>query len=174
MELGQQVCLGPDPRCGSCPLARGCVARAAGLQRDLPPLPRAGRQRQITRESVVLIHLQGDAVCLCPHARGLFHGLWTFPRVAPEEAPGSANATGGSPRSQERRASRLLGELRPRTHAYVRTRERLLPRVYAGRAPGGCGCEWVPLAALAGRPMPSAHRRIADELLERLAELTGR
>ena len=134
-------------------------ASALGLQR-VPP--EARRARPVARASVALVLLRGRRTWLCPHGSGLFRGLWTFPRVA------ARGALPPGPRAQ------LLGELSARTHAYTRYRERLLPRVYAvsGRF-GDCEGEWVPLATLALRPMPSAHRRIADELIERLEELGG-
>jgi adenine-specific DNA glycosylase len=42
MELGATVCLPRDPRCGTCPIADLCRARAAGTQSRRPaPAPRA-------------------------------------------------------------------------------------------------------------------------------------
>jgi A/G-specific adenine glycosylase len=147
MELGQRVCTARDPRCGECPLARGCAARAAGLQREIPARARAVAT---ARRSIAMLLLRGDRVLLCPHGGGLFRGLWTFPR-----APADAAA-----------AARPLAELPPRTHSYTRYRERLLPRIYeAGKGDPPCPGEWVPLAEIEERPMPSTHRRIARDLL---------
>ncbi len=164
MELGQRVCVKAAPRCPSCPLAGGCRARARGLERSIPAARAAAA---IPRESVALILLRAAAVHLCAHDRGLFRGLWTFPRLPPSQAEALAASPG--------RRMRLLGELRPRTHAYTRFRERLLPRAYVARtvprsavSPDGCRGEWVALSALERQPMPSAHRRIAEELLSRL------
>lgn len=36
MDLGATVCIPKAPRCGSCPVADGCAARAAGNAADLP------------------------------------------------------------------------------------------------------------------------------------------
>jgi A/G-specific adenine glycosylase len=145
MELGQRVCTVRDPRCGECPLALACAARAAGLQREIPARARAGTT---ARRSIAMLLLRGDRVLLCANPGGLFRGLWTFPRA--QAAP----------------AAHLLAELQPRTHAYTRYRERLLPRIYdAGTGDVPCPGEWVPLAEMEERPMPSAHRRIARDLL---------
>jgi A/G-specific adenine glycosylase len=172
MELGQKVCIKGEPRCGACPLAAGCRARELGREREIPARAAPGAA---ARDSAALILLRAKAVRLCAHSEGLFRGLWTFPRIALAEAEAAATAAGAR--------IRLVGELRPRTHAYTRYRERLFPRVYAvsaeargGRSGGrraedalarlaGCTGEWVPLAALEAKPMPSAHRRIADEVL---------
>ena len=168
MELGQRVCIKGEPRCGSCPLARGCLARSLGLERQIPA---RGHAEATTRQTVALVLLRRGAVRLCSHERGLFHGLWTFPRLPEPQVQALTGAAG--------RRMRLVGELRPRTHTYTRYRERLLPRVYAVTAAAAavtaalesCGGEWVPLSAVGGRPMPSAHRRIAEELLARIDEL---
>ncbi len=178
MELGQKVCIKGEPRCGACPLAAGCRARELGREREIPARATSGAA---ARDSAALILLRAEAVRLCAHAEGLFRGLWTFPRVALAEAEAAAAAPSA--------LIRLVGELQPRTHAYTRYRERLFPLVYA-LSPGGrggrsgarraedalarlAGCtgEWVPLAALDGKPMPSAHRRIADEVLARFSGL---
>ena len=36
MELGATVCLPRDPKCGECPVEKYCMARAAGLEQQLP------------------------------------------------------------------------------------------------------------------------------------------
>ncbi len=120
MELGQRVCVKAEPRCGACPLAAGCRARELGREREIPARATAG---VVARESVALVLLRGDAVRLCAHADGLFRGLWTFPRAALAEAEAAAEAAAAHCGSSR--------ELRPRTHAYTRYRERLFPRVYA-------------------------------------------
>jgi A/G-specific adenine glycosylase len=46
MELGAVVCTPRSPRCGACPLAKACVARACGRQEEIPmPKARAERTR---------------------------------------------------------------------------------------------------------------------------------
>jgi A/G-specific adenine glycosylase len=166
MELGQRVCVRARPLCGSCPVVRSCLARARGLEGRIPG---RGRARAAARESVALILLRGGSVRLCRHDEGLFRGLWTFPRLPRPEAEALAGRAAAG--------MRPLGELRARTHTYTRHRERLLPRVYGVKAlPPGApfapdAGAWVSLAAIERRPMPSAHRRIADELRDRIGEL---
>lgn len=53
MDFGAGVCTPRGPRCGTCPLAEDCVARARGTQAELPVLP-ARRAAVAVRTRVVL------------------------------------------------------------------------------------------------------------------------
>ncbi len=79
MELGATVCTPNAPRCGDCPLRRGCAARKAGAQTEIP----APRKRPAT--------VRVDLHAVLDRNRNGFlmqedRGLWEFPMLT--EPPG--------------------------------------------------------------------------------------
>jgi A/G-specific adenine glycosylase len=78
MELGATVCTPRSPRCASCPLARGCDARARG---DAAALPRRAPRRTPTpvHSVAALVRRRGHALAVRRPARGLLGGLWELP-----------------------------------------------------------------------------------------------
>lgn len=88
MELGATVCTPARPACPSCPLSSLCLARAGGIQADLP---RAAPRRVPTTVPVAFgLVRHEDRVLLVrrPHG-GLLGGLWALPGG---EIPGTADA----------------------------------------------------------------------------------
>ncbi len=90
MELGALVCA-KTPRCGECPVARFCLARANGTT-AIRPVPKA---KPVIRDHVrvAVIVTSGDRVFIRkrpPH--GLWAGLWEFPdgSVGDGEEPSAA------------------------------------------------------------------------------------
>ena len=81
MEVGALVCIpGGAPRCGSCPLAGFCRARAAGSAGALP-VKSPGAARRI-RPRTVLLLVDGATVALRRRPdKGLLAGLWELPGV---------------------------------------------------------------------------------------------
>lgn len=85
MDLGATLCTRSRPGCNACPLKRGCVARAAGTQRQLPtPKPRALRpQRQV---SVLLVQDKQRRVLLERRPdSGIWGGLFSLPELGTDE-----------------------------------------------------------------------------------------
>ncbi len=78
MELGALVCLPRAPRCGECPAAKLCVARA---QNRVDRLPRRGAKRpSIDVSRAVLLVRCGSSVLLRRRgAEELLAGLWDLP-----------------------------------------------------------------------------------------------
>jgi A/G-specific adenine glycosylase len=79
MELGSLVCTPNQPKCGECPVASLCAARAAGLQEKIPP---AGRKTQFIdiTEAAVVVRKRGQVLLRrCPEGQR-WAGLWDFPR----------------------------------------------------------------------------------------------
>ncbi len=80
MELGATTCTKPTPDCRRCPLASGCLAHQAGLERVIPPA-----RRRPPREAALLacaLAERGGALLLQRRpAGGLFGGLWALPAV---------------------------------------------------------------------------------------------
>jgi len=99
MELGATVCTPAAPRCGGCPIAKGCRARAEGLVDAIPAAkPRAPRQELVLVTARVT---RSDGALLVEQRPrgGLWGGLWQPPTVE------SADGAMLSPRA----AARLLG-----------------------------------------------------------------
>ena len=79
MELGATVCTPRAPRCGACPVARFCRARAAGRPEDFPPAaPRPAGVR--LRRAVARVE-RGGRVLMVRRAGALLDGLWEPPGV---------------------------------------------------------------------------------------------
>jgi A/G-specific adenine glycosylase len=141
MELGALVCT-RTPRCGACPVADFCAARAEGLQEVLPA-KKARRRTARLAEPCALITRDGQV--LLEHQSGSrWRGLWKLPAMdrIPETAPD------------------LVLE-------YPFTHHKITLSVYRQRAPRGdrAGCEWHAIAGLADVPLAAAHRRALQRLL---------
>jgi A/G-specific adenine glycosylase len=82
MDLGATVCRRANPRCASCPLARGCAARRAGDPAAYPA-KRARKARPLKRVRMLLIRDGRERVLLVrrPPA-GIWGGLWSLPECA--------------------------------------------------------------------------------------------
>jgi A/G-specific adenine glycosylase len=95
MELGATVCTPAAPDCPACPLARPCVARAAGRQEAIPP-PRARVPTVLLRQRAALIERDGRLLLRRRPATGLMDDLWEVPLL--ETAAGGRVAAGGTVR----------------------------------------------------------------------------
>lgn len=91
MELGSQVCLPREPRCGTCPVATLCLAREQGLQNRIPR-QRAKPTAEAVREAAVVV-CRRNRVLLLRRGPDLarWAGLWDFPRFAFVEHPEAAS-----------------------------------------------------------------------------------
>ncbi len=93
MELGALVCLPVSPRCGECPVAEFCAARAAGTQEERPRPRTRGPVARRAEAVLVLAHRGArGAVRVLLRQRpmqGLLGGMWEFPgiEVSSDEAP---------------------------------------------------------------------------------------
>jgi len=79
MELGALVCVPGRPRCGDCPLAADCAARAAGLQERLPQLPPPARARKVRLAAGLVRRSDGGTLLLRRPEGGLLGGTWELP-----------------------------------------------------------------------------------------------
>jgi A/G-specific adenine glycosylase len=100
MELGALVCTPTAPKCGRCPVATECVARARGLQEAIPQ--RASRPAVTEVHEVALAIRRGPRVLLAqrPPDADRWAGMWEFPH-------GELNVG----ETYEAAADRLLGPL---------------------------------------------------------------
>lgn len=92
MDLGATICTPRSPACGICPWREPCVARAEGVQADLPrKLPKAAKP---TRRGILYLVRRRDGAWLLetrPES-GLLGGMLGFPGTewtveAPQEQP---------------------------------------------------------------------------------------
>lgn len=89
MELGATICVKPTPRCPRCPVAALCRARAAGLERAIPPARRRAPRRRLVL-ACALVERGGRLLLVRRPASGLFGGLWAPPLA--ELRPGASAA----------------------------------------------------------------------------------
>jgi A/G-specific adenine glycosylase len=81
MELGATVCTPRDPRCEACPLAPFCVARASGLERELPVTESKRAVPVVEAVAAVLVDAGGLVLFARRREGGLFGGLWEPPMI---------------------------------------------------------------------------------------------
>lgn len=84
MELGATVCTPRAPRCGSCPVARMCVARHAGETESLPRPKKAARRKTIHHHVVPIVH-RGRVLLTRRADAGLWASMYEAPTVESED-----------------------------------------------------------------------------------------
>lgn len=101
MELGATVCTPKNPRCGDCPLARKCIAKAEGRIAELPV--KAGKTKTRTRHFNYLQIETKDGIYLRKRTgKDIWQGLWELPMVETGKAlglnqrPAIADSTGSN------------------------------------------------------------------------------
>jgi A/G-specific adenine glycosylase len=167
MELGEVVCTPLSPRCGECPVARWCEARARGLQ-DKIPAPRKKRAPvQMKIAAAILRDGRGRTMLVKDpgaHDGILFSHMWQFPAVevsrdAREELAKHLRATLGveDPRLEALAEARHGVTFRNITLLPFLARVERLPRRPRTRV--------LPLVRLAEIPVSSATRKIAEAAL---------
>lgn len=87
MELGATVCTPRRPRCGECPVASSCAARAAGAEEAFPLPKRAAPARDAHHAIVLATDARGRALVERRPERGLWAGMWQPAGLESEEAP---------------------------------------------------------------------------------------
>jgi A/G-specific adenine glycosylase len=163
MDLGATLCLPRRPRCGRCPLAGQCAARAAGKAEDLPR--RSPKPARPTRRAVAFwaIDPHGAVLLRRRPAKGLLGGMMELPSTEWREAAwDQAEVLAQAPLAA--RWAELPGVVR---HTF--THFHLEARVWAARAgPEAVPAEgrWVALDDLGGEALPSVMRKIVRHALE--------
>jgi len=138
MELGATVCRPRAPRCGACPLAPWCAARAAGAPERYPP-PRRVRPPERVRWAAAVIRDGAGRWLLAPvTGLGVLEGLWLPPIAAVD---------GGGPEAAALRAARCGGTaarpLPPVRHAITHRRIEVTPVVLEGCRAAPEGWRWA-------------------------------
>jgi A/G-specific adenine glycosylase len=185
MELGATVCLPKRPRCGLCPLAGDCRARAAGRAEALPR--RAPKRARPTRRGVAFWLTRPDGAVLLRRRpeSGLLGGMMEVPSTPWRGAAWNAEAARGhAPCAADWRA--LPGRV---THVF--THFRLELEVWAAAVDGadadgadgggadGDGAEsetagrWILPGDLAAAALPTVMRKVARHAVEATAASEG-
>jgi A/G-specific adenine glycosylase len=162
MELGQTICTPRKPRCGDCPLASACRARASGRQSELPRLPRrrAAADKPLIDLAATWVLRQGQVLLARRPARGLYGGLWELPAAS-------------SPDQLAAALPRLALETAPAAvHEHELSHRRMRIRVWRGalarkprRVPAPYAeLRWHRLASIAALGVSSPTRVLAREL----------
>ena len=151
MEIGALICTPRAPRCGECPVAAFCEARAKGLQEVIPSKKAKPRTVRVT-ERCALMTRNGEV--LLEHQDGSrWRGLWKLPAVKkiPEKAP------------------ELVIE-------YPFTHHKVTLAVYRQKAGRGekKGCRWWSFGGLKEVPMAAGHRKAVERMVRTAGDLSGR
>lgn len=168
MELGGRICLPRRPRCGRCPVAQWCEARASGRQEDLP-VRRAKKPVPHFEIVAAAIRKRGRYLLGKRPTDGILGGLWEFP--------------GGKVRKGETRKRALVREVKEELgirigvgalvasvdHAYSHFTITL--HVYRCEHVAGRPCadyhtevKWVPQSQFDLYAFPAANRKVMDRL----------
>jgi A/G-specific adenine glycosylase len=144
MEIGALICTARNPKCGECPIAEFCSARAMGAQEDLPA--KKARQKLVRLSEPCALITRGDTVLLEHQSGRRWKGLWKLPALEaiPERPP------------------ELVME-------YPFTHHKVTLSVYRVRVPKEMreGWAWHPVGGLKDVPLAAAHRRALETLLIR-------
>lgn len=157
MELGATVCTPKAPRCGACPLASVCAARAAGSPERFPAPKAPAARRSIWCATLVLTDPAGRLLVEQRPGKGLWASMWQCPTIESPDAPPGAPALAGHAGVPEA-ALRPVGAFRhTTTHRDVEF-EVYAARVAAARA-GASGRRWVAPEDLSGVALSNAQHR---------------
>ncbi len=153
MELGALVCTPASPRCGACPIAAHCRARAAGIQGSIPPPKRPARRRREHHHAVV-IRRGGRTLLEQRPDRGMWSGMWQVPTVESPRRLDHAQIRSAlrAPAARFVPCGTFLHQTTDRTitfHVYTATTSRRPP-----------GAAWVGVATLELLPMSNAQWRV--------------
>jgi A/G-specific adenine glycosylase len=164
MELGALVCTPNQPRCGVCPLAELCQAKARALTESIP-LKASRPKIEDVRETAVVLWRGAEIFLVQRPATGRWAEMWEFPR-----APVSAEQTADDA------ALKLMSDLgfkadiehEVTTIRHGVTRFRIALACLEGRYRGGTfqpgvypRGEWIVPARLVDFPVSSPQRRLA-------------
>ncbi len=80
MELGATVCTPKSPACDACPVARSCLARARGIENELPRVTPKAKGKRVTLRAFVVEH-RGGLVFGKRREGALYGGMWEPPML---------------------------------------------------------------------------------------------
>jgi A/G-specific adenine glycosylase len=168
MELGATVCSPRAPRCGACPVARFCRARACGDPEAFPP-QRPSKPATRTRVAVALVVRRGSVLLEHPRFGNPLRGTWDLPAV--ELAPGADPQTALEEALALRGVRARVGAQMARTTHTILNR-RLHVEVFACPPSSGwrirdASSRWMAPRHLADTPVSGATKKILGSSLDR-------
>ncbi len=168
MELGETICTPQIPRCGACPISRGCLARSRNLTREVPS-PRLKRAPvKIRIAAAILRDPRGRTILVRDpgaHDDVLFSRMWQFPAVEVAHNPEAELAAHLRDTLKLDRASLHLEPLPSARHGVTFRNITLLPFLArVPRLPKRARTRVLLLARLADLPVSSATHKIAAAL----------
>ncbi|MBA3911270.1 MAG: A/G-specific adenine glycosylase [Rhodobacter sp.] len=154
MDLGATICIPRNPACGLCPWSHACLARAAGVQADLPrKTPKA--EKPTRKGTLWLGHRDGALLAERRPERGLLGGMLGFPGDGWDGAGGTAPAPADW---------QDIGEVR---HTF--THFHLILRVLVARVDGDpLRGDWLPREAFRPADLPTVMRKAYDLAQDRV------
>lgn len=162
MELGALICSPREPQCGSCPVARLCVACQQGRTAEIPKVRQ--RETATSRKFVAFVIERGGRVLVRQRPAGVVNAhLWEFPNVELNGGPSNPRAA----------ARNLFGfappDLKPVcTIKHSITRYRITLEAFRVDATKSSCSEmpgrWLKLSELRKLSFPSAHKRILQTI----------
>lgn len=174
MELGSLVCTPSEPKCDECPLSSVCAARAGGLQQEIPPAKPRPTYTEL-REAAVIVRKNGSVLVRQCGADERWAGLWDFPRFGVEsDGPLFARDELTTKVRSQTGITCAPGTL-VKTMKHGVTRYRITLDCYraayvSGRVgvSNGVAVRWLPVGQLAGLPLSTTGRRIAELISRRI------
>jgi len=171
MDLGAGICARSHPRCGECPLADDCIARAQGLTGQLP-----GRKpaRKIPTRQTIMLVLRDAAGRVLLERRppaGIWAGLWSLPEAADHAG---ARARVAPYRSAAQNRSEF-SPLPPFVHAFSHFRLEVTPlqlrieqtrSAKAPRVADDAGSRWLRPHEAAELGLPAPVRKLIASLAQ--------
>lgn len=164
MDLGATLCTRAAPDCWRCPLARDCVARAQGRQRELPQSRPARALPERQTLMMIVRNAQGEVLLWRRPPSGIWGGLWSLPETASGTQPAQWCE------SQFQMAPRRV-EMRPsRRHTFTHFTLAIAPvEIWLGAPQEAVSDQpdrrWVELSSLHQLGLPAPVRSILSDCM---------
>jgi len=182
MELGALICTPRAPACLVCPVSSDCLARAQGIQDQLPVV--APKPPPLEVEETAALILRDDQILVVQRGPNqLWEHFWEFPtihRVGVDPA-GRGHSVPADPTEGFKAVTGVSLRLGPlvQTVRYSVTRHRVRLDAYAaqfleGSPRPGAGlvqADWAKPASLTNVPFSSAGRKLLSWVIKHEAEL---
>jgi len=168
MELGAILCIPRRPRCGECPVRKGCEAFRLGLTDEIP-LRKKRKPRPHYQVTAAVIEKAGRLLIARRHEKGLLGGLWEFPGGKQEMGESLEEALRRELQEELAIDVEVGEKICAVDHAYTHfsiTLHVFRCRLDSGR-PQAIGCaawKWVKPAELDQYAFPRADRRVIEIL----------
>jgi A/G-specific adenine glycosylase len=160
MDLGATLCARARPRCGDCPVAVTCVAKAQGRTAELPA-PRPARARPVRHATVVIVRDDRGALLLETRPpTGIWGGLVSLPEFDAEADDEQLKSAIAERYALQVDLNERLPELR---HEFSHYSLVMHPRVAAVRRALGAASsasQWLEPGALQDAALPAPVKRL--------------